>query len=314
MPPEQTTPNTEDTGSQSATTPEIATTDSTDTSTTDNQYEMPSEEFETPDTDGDDEDSEDDEATSDDEGEDDNADQSDDDGDPADKADPEAITIDGVKLSPEEARQALAAYKNQQEWQRAYTQRDQKLAAEQKAWQESIEQKIAQGFNKTKTDEQLAAMTPEERQTEKWLKERGYMSKDEVQAAINQAISPFVKDIENFRQNEGTRQIMSEAKELMNNYGLNEDQVIEVGRFAKEHNMVHLPLEDSYFLMNKDNIMAAQAKAKENITKKIIAKKQAASRSLKPNGSDSALRSDGMDYDPSKHGKMSWRDLARSVR
>lgn len=313
---DQTTPTTEETSSQSSTTPDTATTTSTESSSSDDQYEMPSEEFELPaDNSAEDADEDNDEATSDDDADTDTDADQDDAGDPdASTTDPSEIVIDGVKLTIAEAKEALEAYKQKNDWQRAYTQRDQKLAADQKAWQQSIEQKIAQGLTKAKTDEELAAMTPEERQTDAWLEKRGFVRKEDVQAAINQAISPFVKDMESIRQNEGSRQILAEAEKLMSEYGLNEDEVMDVAKFARDNQMIHRPLKDSYILMNKDNIVAAQSKAKEDQAKKIAAKKKAASRSLKPNGSDGAAKSDGLDYDPAKHGKMSYRDLARSVR
>lgn len=318
MLPEQTTPTTTDSASQdTSSTSTTATNDSVDTSSTEDQYEMPSEEFELPAASNDDEAADDDEATSTtDDDTDADADQDDagDEDQDASTTDPSEIVIDGVKLTPAEAKEALAAYKQKTDWQRAFTQRDQKLAADQKAWQASIEQKIAQGLTKTKTDEELAAMTPEERQTDAWLAKRGFVRKEDVQAAINQAISPFVKDMETIRQNEGSRQILQEAEKLMSEYGLNEDEVMSVAKFAQDNQMIHRPLKDSYILMNKDNIVAAQAKAKEDQTKKIAARKKAASRSLKPNGSDGMAKPDGLDYDPAKHGKMSYKDLARSVR
>lgn len=303
---EETTPTAEDSVSQPSI-PEVATTEPADKSAvSEDQYEMPSDEFEEPSVEESEGDENETEATSDDEEADESANQDD-----GEKKTPDEIVIDGVKLTPEEAKEALAAYKNRQDWQRSFTKRDQEFRAEQKEWQANIERQIAQGLSKTKTDEELAAMTPEERQTEKWLKERGYISRTEVDGLIKQAISPFVKDIESIRQNEGSRQILSEAEKLMTEYGLSEDEVMDVARFAQSNQMMHRPLKDSYILMNKDNIVAAQLKAKEEQTKRIAAKKKAASQSIKPNGSDGVEKSDGLDYDPKKHGKMSYRDLAR---
>ena len=310
--PEEITPTTPDAGSQS-TTPETATSATGESTGLEDQYEMPSDEFELPSDEAgndDDEEDENDEATSDDQEPEENADQED-----AEEGEKptEKIIIDGVELSPEEAKEALAAFKNQREWQRAYTQRDQDFRREQKEWQTRIEQQIAQGLTKTKTDEEIAAMTPEERQTDTWLKQRGFVRMEEVQSLIDKAVSPFVEDIKTIRQNEGSRQILSEAQQLMDQFGLPEDKVLEVANFARENGMMHRPLKDSYILMNQDNIFAAQSKLKEEQSKKIAEKKKSASRGLRPNGSDGGEKPDGLDYDAKKHSKMSYRDLARSL-
>lgn len=295
-----TTPTTDD--AQSITSTESS---SVDTSA-DDAYEMPSADFSRDSEQSDDDEQQSDEAPSDDIVSDD--DEIEDTPAPSDET--TTVEIDGQQVPLADVREAIKAAQNKGEWQRAFTQRDQEFRQQQRDWQSKIEQQISKGQSQDQDKAEFDAMSPEEKQTAQWLKQSGWVRQADVQRMIQEAITPFKEQVETIRQTEGSRQILSEAQDLMEKHHLSEDEVLDVAEFARDNKLAHLPLYDSWVLMNKDNITAANAKTTQAQKEKIAARKQIAGRSLKTSGGGSPTDSKDVEYDPSKHRGLSYSELA----
>lgn len=226
-------------------------------------------------------------------------------------ATPSTVTIDGQEYEVSALKEALTAQQNRDEWSRINTQRAQEVAEERKAllaereqYQQFLE-KIQQ-----KNDPQ-SQMTDEERQTAEWLEKKGYIRKEDVEKFLEERFAPLQQTTEQLRQSQGSKVIEDELSALIDSGKIKEEEKADLMQFAVDNQVEHLPFEDVWILMNKDNIeKVAQEEAKEQAQKDLERKANAA-RIMPTRGTSPSTNT--IKYNPEKHRGLSVSDLLEKL-
>lgn len=175
------------------------------------------------------------------------------------------FNINGEEYDINQIQEAIQAQQNRDEWSRINTQRAQELAAEREALQ-AERQQYQEFLQNLQKDKEVSEKTPEELQTEQWLKSNGYIRKEDVEQYIEERIAPLQETTQTIQQSQGMKVINDEFNALVQDGKVTPEEKNDLFTFAVQNNVDHLPLEDVWILMNKDKIQqTAQESAKKQM-------------------------------------------------
>lgn len=222
----------------------------------------------------------------------------------AESTEDQTITIDGQEYKLSDVEAAIEVRNNQAEWNRINTQKAQEIAEERRLLDE--ERAKLEQYQKPEAEDQ-SNMTEEEKQTAQWLKERGFIHKDEVERMLEERLNPLQQTTEEMQLAQASQTIAEELDALVDSGKIQPEQKAELVQYSIENNVQHLPFEDVWLLANKENF--SEMKREEGIEQaRIDAERKQRQKSVMSTKGAQA-RAGGSRYNPEKHRGMSTTDF-----
>lgn len=177
-----------------------------------------------------------------------------------DESTEETVTINGETYKVSEIDEALKNFGNGTKWQADLTRQSQEIAAARKEI-EAMKAEIEKG-NKEYLQNKEPELSEEERQTAEWLKANGFVTKEDL-AAYQEKLTQIEQREEQERITQVQEQIVAELRELQKSMNLSDGDLNAIINFAEAKELQHLPMEDVYFLMNRDKVADSLKKQQE---------------------------------------------------
>lgn len=175
------------------------------------------------------------------------------------------FVLDGQQYSQAELMEALKVKQNIDNWNSVNTTRAQEIAEQKKALDDQQKQ-IEDALSKFNNQVEQKTEDPQIQETRKLLNDLGYVSKDQIEAILNErlaALDEVQETTSQLSQAQANKILLDELKEVQEKRELNDDEAWDVAQYAVDHSLESLDLDDVYVLMHKDNLEKAFNKSQE---------------------------------------------------